>query len=312
MNRFEYRAAHTVQEAIGLLQQEDGTRVVAGATDVLIRWRQGLLKPPAVLSIKRIPGLDQISYSPESGLSLGTLVNVRTLERHPLVQAHYPALAQAASAFAGVQIRHLATVGGNVCNASPAGDSLPALLAYGAECRLLGPAGERRLPLAQFLLGPGRTALQPAELLLSLHLPPALPHSGGLYIKHSPRSTMDIATVGVAAMVALTAPDGDCQEVNITLGAVAPTVIRATAAEEVLRGQPLTAERLQQAAHAAAQAASPVDDIRGSAAHRRQVIAPLVQRTLHYATLMARGTSLPFATQRRLAVEALFEVRSAS
>jgi carbon-monoxide dehydrogenase medium subunit len=270
------------------------------------------LKPRAVLNIKRIPGLDQISYSPDSGLSLGTLVTIRTLERHPLVQEHYPALAQAAMAFAGVQIRNLATVGGNVCNASPAGDTLPALLAYGAECRLVGPAGERSVPFASFLVGPGRTALQPAELLVGLRLPPPLPHSGGLYIKHSPRSTMDIATVGVAAVVSLTAPDGVCQEVKITLGAVAPTVVRASAAEALLRGQPPHAERLQQAAQAAGQAASPVDDIRGSAAHRRLVIAPLVQRTLHYAVQMAQGTRLPFEAQRRLAVEALFEVRSAS
>lgn len=312
MNRFEYREAQTVQEAIDLLRQEEGARVIAGATDVLIRWRQGLLKPRSVLNIKRIPGLDTLSYSPDTGLSIGTLVTVRTLEREPLVQQHYPALAQAATAFAGVQIRHLATVGGNICNASPAGDTIPALLAYDAECRLAGPAGERVLPLAQFLLGPGRTALQPAELLVGLRLPPPPPYSGGLYIKHSPRSTMDIATVGVASVVSLTAPGGVCQDVRITLGAVAPTVVRASAAEALLRGQPVDSARLQQAAQAAAQAASPVDDIRGSATHRRLVIAPLVQRTLHYAVQMAQGTRLPFSIQRGLAVEALFEARSAS
>ena len=119
------------------------------------------------------------------------------------IQEHYPALAQAATAFAGVQIRNLATVVGNVCNASPAGDTLPALLAYGAECRIAGPEGERRVPLEQFCLGPGQTALQPAELLVALRLPPPPPRAGALYIKHSPRSTMDIATVGVASVVAL-------------------------------------------------------------------------------------------------------------
>lgn len=312
MNRFEYREARTVQEAVEMLRQEDGARIVAGATDVLIRWRQGVLKPRYVLNIKRIPGLDEISYSPSTGLSLGTLVTVCTLERHALVREHYPALAQAATTFAGVQIRNLATVGGNICNASPAGDTLPALLAYGAECRLVGPTGERVMPLAQFLVGPGRTALQPAELLVGLRLPPPLPHSGGLYIKHSPRSTMDIATVGVASVVSLAAPDGVCQDVKITLGAVAPTVVRAVAAEALLRGQPLDAARLQQAAHAAVQAASPVDDIRGSAAHRRLVIVPLVQRTLQYAVQMAQGRRVPFSLQRSLAVEALFEARSAS
>jgi len=306
MNRFAYREARTVQEAIDMMRQEEGARIVAGATDVLIRWRQGVWKPRYVLNIKRIAGLDEVSYSPDSGLSLGALVTIRTLERHALIQAHYPALAQAATAFAGVQIRNLATVGGNVCNASPAGDTLPALLAYGAECRIVGAVGERLVPLEQFCLGPGQTALQPAELLVTLRLPPPLPHAGALYIKHSPRSTMDIATVGVASVVALADQPDVCQEVRIALGAVAPTVIRATVAEDLLRGQFIDAARLQQVAHAAAQAARPLDDIRSSAAHRRAVIAPLVQRTLQYAVQMAQGSQMPFQMQRGLAVEAIF------
>jgi carbon-monoxide dehydrogenase medium subunit len=205
-----------------------------------------------------------------------------------------------------VQIRNLATVGGNVCNASPAGDTIPALLAYGAECRIVGATGERLVPLEQFCLGPGQTALQPAELLVALRLPPPPPRAGALYIKHSPRSTMDIATVGVASVVALADQPGVCQEVKIALGAVAPTVIRASAAEALLRGQAIDAARLQQVAHAAAQAARPLDDIRGSAAHRRAVVAPLVQRTLQYAVQMARGDQVPFQMQRGLAVEAVF------
>ncbi|MGH8057280.1 MAG: FAD binding domain-containing protein, partial [Candidatus Entotheonellia bacterium] len=126
MNRFEYLEASTLPEAIALLGQHEETRIVAGATDVLVRWRQGLWKPQYVLNIKRIAGLEHVSYSPETGLSLGSLVSIRTLELHPLIREHYPALTQAATAFAGVQIRNLATVGGNVCNASPAGDTLPA------------------------------------------------------------------------------------------------------------------------------------------------------------------------------------------
>lgn len=306
MNRFAYRDVQTVQEAVDLLRQEEGGRIIAGSTDVLMRWRLGVWTPQYVLNIKRIPGLDAISYSPDTGLSLGALATIRTLERHPLIQEHYPALAQAATAFAGVQIRNLATIGGNVCNASPAGDTLPALLAYGAQCRVVGPQGERTLALADLLLGPGRTALQPAEVLVALRLPPPPPRTGGLYIKHSPRSTMDIATVGVASVVSLAAQGNVCQDVRITLGAVAPTVVRATAAEALLRGQPLEAARLQQAAAAAGQAAQPLDDIRGSAAHRRLVLAPLVLRSLAYAVQMAQGEQLPFARQRALAVEAAF------
>jgi aerobic carbon-monoxide dehydrogenase medium subunit len=305
MNRFDYLIARTLPEAIALLGEDDSIRIVAGATDFLVRWRQGAWKPRAVLSIQRIPGLDQINYSPTTGLSLGPLVNIRTLEVHPLIQQHYPALSQAAATFAGVQIRNLATVGGNICNASPAGDCLPALIAYGAECRLIGPQGERLVPLESFLLGPGRTALRPAELLMELHLPPSPPHSGALYIKHSPRSAMDISTVGVASVVTLAGGDGVCREVRIALGAVAPTVLRARSAETLLRGQRLEAGLVQQAARAATEDARPIDDIRGTSRHRRAIVEALTGRTLRMAIQMAQGANFPFRRQRALAVEAM-------
>ena len=305
MNRFEYLQARTLPEAIALLGQDEGTRIVAGATDFLVRWRQGLWKPRVVLSIQRIPGLDGVDYTPTTGLSLGSLVTIRTLELHPLIQQHYPALSQAATTFAGVQIRNLATVGGNICNASPSGDTLPALVAYGAECRLVGPEGERLVPLESFFMGPGRTALRPAELLVELHLPPPPPHTGALYIKHSPRSAMDISTVGVASMVTLEGQNGICREVRISLGAVAPTVMRARSAEALLRGQRLEAGLIQEAARAASEDARPIDDIRGTARHRRAIVEALTGRTLRSAMQMAQGASFPFPTQRALAAEAM-------
>jgi aerobic carbon-monoxide dehydrogenase medium subunit len=305
MNRFEYIEAHTLPDAIRALSQDDGTRIVAGATDFLVRWRQGAWKPRAVLSIQRIPGLDRVDHMSATGLSVGSLVTIRTLELHPLIQQHYPALSQAAATFAGVQIRNLATVGGNICNASPSGDTIPALIAYGAECRLLGPEGERLMPLESFFLGPGRTALRPAEILIELRLPPPRPHTGALYIKHSPRSAMDISTVGVASMVTLEGGDGVCREVRITLGAVAPTVIRARSAETLLRGQRLDVGLIQQAARAAMEEARPIDDIRGTARHRRAIVEALTGRTLRTAIQMAQGADFPFRTQRALAVEAM-------
>ncbi len=306
MNRFEYVEARTLPEAIALLSQHEGTRIVAGATDFLVRWRQGLWKPRYVLNITRIPELDRVSYSPETGLRLGTLATIRTLERHPLIQEHYPALSQAATTFAGVQIRNLATVGGNICNASPAGDTLPALTAYGAECRLIGPEGERLVPLENFLLGPGRTVLRPTELLVELRLPPQPPHTGALYIKHSPRSAMDISAVGVVSVVSLESREGVCREVRIALGAVGPTVMRARSAETLLRGQRADAALIQRIALAAMVDARPIDDIRGTARHRRAIVEALTERTLRSAIQMAQGTSFPLRTQRALAVEAIF------
>ena len=307
MPRFEYLEPRTLRHAVALLQQHGSqARIVAGSTDFLVRWRLGAWKPQYVVDIQHLPGLDRLSYSPRTGLRLGALVRVRALETHPVVRQRYPALAAAAASFAGVQVRNLATVGGNVCNASPAGDTLPALLAFDAQCRIVGPQGERWLPLGQFFQGPGRTALQPAEILVELRLPPPLPNTGSLYIKHSPRGAMDIATVGVASVVSLQDRGRVCREVKIALGAVAPTPIRAPSAEAMLRGQVITPDLLQRVAQEAQRLARPIDDVRASAAYRKSVVGVLAQRTLERAVEMARGADLPFEAQRRLAVQAAF------
>ncbi|MEK7814603.1 MAG: xanthine dehydrogenase family protein subunit M [Chloroflexota bacterium] len=289
-----------------LQRHGDQARMVAGSTDFLVRWRLGSWRPQYVVNLQHIPGLRRVSYSARNGLRLGALVTVRTLETHPVIRQRYPALAAAASTFAGVQVRNLATVGGNVCNASPAGDTLPSLLAFDALCRVVGPSGERRVPLAQFFTGPGRTVLQSGEILVELELPPPQPNTGSLYIKHSPRGAMDIVTVGVASVVCLHSASGGCRDVRIALGAVAPTPIRAHAAEEVLRGQAITDGLVQAAAQEAQDRATPIDDVRGSAAYRKAMVAVLTQRTLEGAISMARGTPMPFELQRSLAVQVAF------
>jgi carbon-monoxide dehydrogenase medium subunit len=307
MARFEYLEAHTLRQAIAMLQRYgDQARIVAGSTDFLVRWRLGAWQPQYVINLQHISSLDRVNYSPRQGLRLGALVTMRTLETHPLVRQHYPALAAAAATFAGVQVRNLATVGGNVCNASPAGDTLPALLAFQARCRVVGSSGERWVPIDQFFLGPGRTALEPGEVLAELRLPPPLPSSGSLYIKHSPRGAMDIVTVGVASVVSLAEDGRVCRDVKIALGAVAPTPIRAYTAEEKLRGQHITPELIAAAAQEAQARAIPIDDIRGSAAYRKSMTAVLTQRTLERAIDMARAVPMPFELQRNLAVEAVF------
>lgn len=307
MPRFEYLEPRTLRQAIGMLLQHGAqARIVAGSTDFLVRWRLGAWKPQYVVDLQHVSGLDRLSYSPRNGLRLGALVRVRALETHPTVRQRYPALAAAAASFAGVQVRNLATVGGNVCNASPAGDTLPALLAFDAQCRIVGPEGERWVPLDQFFQGPGRTALQPSEVLAELRLPPPLPNSGSLYIKHSPRGAMDIATVGVAAVVSLQDRGRVCRDARIALGAVAPTPIRAYSAEAMLRGQPVTPDLLHYAVQEAQRLARPIDDVRASAAYRKDIVGVLALRTLEQAVEMARGAEVPFEVQRRLAVQAAF------
>ncbi len=309
MARFEYLEAHTVREAMSLYRQHSpDVRYVAGSTDFLIRSRMGNWDPEYVVNIQHIPALERVSFSRRNGLRLGALVTVQTLEDHDAVRIHYPALAAAAAAFAGVQVRNLATVGGNICNASPAGDTLPALLAFNAQCLSSGPrqGDKRSTPLDQFFTGPGRTALAPGELLTEIRLPPPGPNTGSLYIKHSPRGAMDIATVGVASVVTLDAGGMVCREVRIGLGAVAPTPVRAYAAEDILRGKEITPELLAACAEEARNISTPIDDVRGSAAYRKEIVGVLTRRTLERAVEMARAGAMPFEMQRRLAVQAAF------
>lgn len=307
MARFEYLEPHTLRQAISLLQRYgDQARVVAGSTDFLVRWRTGAWRPQYVVNIQHIPGLDRMSYSTRTGLRLGALVTLQTLETHPVVREKYPALATGATSFAGVQVRNLATVGGNVCNASPAGDTLPALLAFETQCKVVGPEGERWIPLDQFFKGPGNTALQAAEILTELRLPPPASNFGSLYIKHSPRGAMDIAAIGVASVVALGERGQVCEDVKIALGAVAPIPLRAYSAEEILRGQTITPELVRSAAQEAQSLATPIDDVRATTAYRKAIVAVLVQRTLERSIEMARTPSVPFELQRRLAIQTAF------
>lgn len=303
MRRFEYLEPHTLRQAIRMLQQHgDTARIVAGSTDFLVRWRAGFWHPDYVVNIQHIPGLSRLTYSRRNGLRMGALVTIQTLEQHPAVRRNYPALAAAAASFAGVQVRNLATVGGNICNASPSGDTLPALLAYGAECRLSGPDGHRQVPLDQLFTGPGQTVLARDEVLTEITLPAPEANTGSLYIKHSPRGAMDIATVGVASALSLDR-SGACTGARIALGAVAPTPLRARAAEDLLRDKQLDAGLLQAAADAAMTECSPIDDVRGTAGYRRQMVGVLARRTLEHAAATAAGTPLAYEDHRRLAIQ---------
>ena len=307
MPRFDYLEPQTLDEAHSMLQQHgDRARIVAGCTDFLVRWRTGFWTPDFVVNLLHIPGLNMIRFDPIDGLRIGALVTIQDLEDHPAVREHYPALATGATSFAGVQVRNLATVGGNVCNASPAGDTLPALLALDTQCRINGPAGERWLPLDQLFAGPGRTNLQPAEILTEFHLPAPPPNSGSLYIKHSPRGAMDISAVGVASSVSLESPGGPCVAAGIALGAVAPAVIRVPSAEAMLQGQALTPALINAAAEEAQRVATPIDDVRATGNYRKAIVAVLTRRTLQHAASIAGGADTSFADQRRLAIQTAF------
>ena len=292
---FAYFAPATLDEALDLLAEHGReARVLAGGTDLLLRLKAGQWQPRCVVNIKRIPGLDEISFDPAGGLRLGTLTTAAELARSEIVRAHYAALAQGAGLMASVQIRNLATVGGNLCNAAPSADLAPPLIALGASALIVGPGGQRHMPLDEFFIGPGQTALEPGELLTAVIAPPPAPGSAAVYLKNSPRQAMDIAVVGVAvAMTRLrsAAPAGSpdpakCGDARIVLGAVAPTPLRARQAEALLQGQEITPERIEEAARAAAQEARPIDDVRASAWYRQRMVEVLTRRGL---TQLAKG-----------------------
>ena len=275
MKPFEYFAPRSLAEAAEILAKFNGqARVIAGGTDLLLKMKAGRLAPKAIVNIKHLPELRGLDLN--SHLTLGALTTLEEIRRSPLVRDHYPVLSDAAATMASVQIRNLATVGGNMCNAAPSADLAPILIALNAAARIAGSNGERRIPLEDFFTGPGATVLAPGELLVALEvLPPAGP---SLYLKHSPREHMDIAVVGVGLAIQLR--NGWCASARVVLGAVAPIPLRARRAEGELTGGPLTAERIDRAAKMAAEEARPIDDVRGSAWYRRRMVEVLTRRGL--------------------------------
>lgn len=287
---FAFETPASLAEATRILAEEAGdARVIAGGTDIVVQYRDGRIAPNLVVSLHRIGGLDAIEEDGAGGLRLGPLVTATRVARHPVVLERYPALAEGARQVGAWLIQNRATIAGNICNASPAADTLPALLAHGARVELTGPNGTREMPLAEYFTGPGRTVRTAGDILTAIVLPAAPARSASAYVKLSPRGAMDIAIVGVAVAVSL-APDGErIDEIGIGLGAVAPTPLRAADAEAVLRGQPVSADRIGEAARVARAAARPIADVRGSAEHRSEMVETLVRRVTTLAIERARG-----------------------
>ncbi len=288
MRRFEFATPGSVDECLKLLATCGAdARVVAGGTDLVPQMKNGVVKPACVIDLSGIAELRGLESGDERPLRIGAAVTARELELDPRTRSRYGALAESGALVGSVQVRNLATVGGNLCNAAPSADMAPPLLALEAEAVVAGPRGRRRVPLAGFFTGVRRTVLAPDELLVELTVPIPAPRSGGHYLRHTPRRELDIAVVGVASQVTLV--DGVCAKARIALAAVAPTPVRATAAERTLEGQPLTPAAIERAAELALEAARPISDQRGSADFRRHLVRVLTRRTL--TTALARASA---------------------
>lgn len=284
MQSFAYLRVLSVEDATGLLAQGNGqSRVLGGGTDLLVALREGRMQASLVVDVKAIPELNRLDFAPATGLVIGASVPCHRIYSHTQVAATYPGLVDAARLIGGIQIQGRASLGGNLCNASPAADSIPALIAYSAVAEIAGPAGRRRVPVEAFCVAPGRTVLQPGELLVALHLPPPPPGSGAAYLRFIPRNEMDIAVVGVGASVQRQGGNGHFAGGRVALAAVAPTPLLVAGVGETLAGQPIDATTIAAAAELARQAARPISDMRGSADFRRHLVGVLTRRALEKA-----------------------------
>ncbi len=282
MKGFEFFEPTTLAEASRLFAEEHA-QLLAGGTDLVIGMKALTETPQSVISLQKIPGLAGVTAEADGSISVGAMTKVREIELSADIQKHHTALAEGATEIGSIQIRNLATIGGNIAHASPAADTVAGLLVADAQVDIASADGERSVPIDELFTGPGQTVLAPGEIITRFRLPN--PASGSHYIKHKIREVMDLAFIGVAAAVNL--DNGTITDARIGLAAVAPTPIRATAAENLLRGNAPTAELLQQAGRAAAAASSPISDLRCSAEHRREMVDVLTRRTLQEAVARA-------------------------
>ena len=288
MNDFEYSAVATVEEAVRLLAARgDRARVLTGGTDLIVQLREGQRDADLIVDVKKIPQLMSMEVSSTHGLQLGAAVACHKIYECPEVAELYPGLADAAKIIGGWQVQSRASIGGNLCNASPAADSIPMLIAYDVRCRIAGPGGERTVPVAEFCVAPGKNCLAQGELLVSLDFPMPAPHSSGAYLRFIPRNEMDIAVVGVGAWVKLSAAGDTIEDARLGVGAVAPTPLFAAEASQWLKGKPASDDTFAQAADLAKKVSRPITDKRGPAEYRTHLVGVLTRRALSIASARA-------------------------
>jgi carbon-monoxide dehydrogenase medium subunit len=288
MTDIRYVAPRTLDEAIGAFAAAgSAARIMAGGTDLLVQMRSGLVRPGLIVDIKKIDEMNSIEETPDGGFRIGAAVSGAVLAEHPKFRKTWPGVLEAVNLIGSKQVQGRASAGGNLCNGSPAGDSIPAMIAAGALVTIQGPNGRRELPVEKVPAGPGRTNLTSGEILVSFTLPPRPPGSSDAYLRMIPRTEMDIAVVGLG--VSLTLKDGVCTTARVGLGAVAPTPLLVEAAGQALTGSRLDDAALEKAAGACRAACRPIDDKRGTIAYRVKTAGVLLKRTVAIAAKRAGG-----------------------
>ena len=301
MKKFDYLRPQTLEEALSLLNQYGGkAKLIAGGTDVIVMIKQKAIAPDILISLQWIPGLDQMTYNGD--LSIGPMVTHRAIEKSETIRKYFSALADAVDYLGSIQIRNVATIGGNICTAAPSADTATPLLVLGTQVKIKNLKEEKMIPIEEFFKGPGETVLKTGEMVKELIIPKLLPNTGSAYYKLQRRLALDLPILGVSVLLSLdqnkvtcsdllrtASPistilhqmeeDGIiCKEVRIALGVAAPTPMRALKAEALLRGKKLSDELLEEAANTASEEAQPRDSIRSEAWYRKDMIRVLVKR----------------------------------
>ena len=272
-----YKSPNSIEEATALLAAANGNaRILAGGTDLLVQIRGGFADPDLIIDVKNIPELRAIT-SGSDGIQIGAAVSGAELGEHPIVSKVWPGVVEATELIGSTQIQGRASLGGNLCNASPAADTVPALVAARATCRVASPKGERTVPVEEITTGPGSTSLGNDEFVVDFSFPARPEHSGDAYLRFIPRTEMDIAVVGAGVSVTL-AEDGSCKTARVSLGAVAPTVVVLEDGANALIGTKLDEDALGKLDIAARAACNPIDDKRGTVEFRTDVAGVLAKR----------------------------------
>jgi len=287
--QFNYVAPASVDEAVKALASAPSARVLAGGTDLIVQMKAGRARPATVVDVKRVPGAVGIQKGADGGYTVGAATSGAALGEHATLPRDWPGVVEAANLIGSTQVQGRASLGGNLCNASPAADSVPALIAARAICVIVGPAGRREAPVETIQASPGRTTLQPGEFVLEIRLPPRPSRASDAYLRLIPRTEMDIAVVGAGVNLALGA-DGKIAEAHVSLGAVAPTTLLVAAAGSALVGGKLDEASLAALDAAARAACNPIDDKRGTIDYRTKIAGVLARRaaTIAYARAEAR------------------------
>ncbi len=287
MKKFEYHQPSTLKQALSLMEKLKGCgKYIAGGTDILVRMKQRAIHPDTLISLRAIDRLKTISHN--GALSIGSMTSFRELERDPVIAQVYPALARAVSGLANPQVRNVATVGGNLCNAAPSADCAPPLIVMQATLKLQGPGGEREVPIDQFFTGPGENCMEAEEVLTQIQIPKKANHTGMAFLKVG-RVAQDIAVVNAAALLVM--DKKKCGECRLAVGAVAPVPLRLRNVEKLIEGEEIGPELLDRVSQMVEQEVSPITDVRSTEEYRRIMSGVLIKRAIQQALKNAEGGS---------------------